>query len=134
MKDIKVKKAHLLEKLKANRDEHRKIFLEALDGYRKKCIELLDAELAKAKNGKQFHMYFSLTQPVDQTKDYDRAIKMLEMSVEDEVSLSELDFSNYVLDDWQWKRNFLSSNRAYSTTAALLAGQMGEGEDEPNIS
>ncbi len=63
---------------------------------------------------------------MDRTRDYDRVISMLKMDLTDTVELSESDYSQYVLDDWQWKRQFLGSNRAYS---ANLADEMGGSDD-----
>lgn len=118
MDAVRVSKKTLLETLKKNRAEHRKIFLEALEGYRKEAIKQLEQQLERAKKGKKFDIYISLEQPQDQTKDYDRAIGMLELSLDTEVTLAESDYRNYVLDEWGWKGQFLSSNRAYSATAA----------------
>lgn len=127
MNAVRVSKSMLLETLKRNRAEHRKIFLEALDGYRKEAIKQLEAQLERAKSGKKFSVYISLTQPQDQTKDYDRAIGMLELSLDTEISLPETDYRNYVLDEWNWKAQFLSSNVAYSATAATAwADQLGD--------
>lgn len=81
---------------------------------------MFEAELVRAKAGKRFQVSFSLVQPSDQTKDYDRVIGMLEMDTEHDVLLSEKDYQSYVLDDWQWKQNFLFSNSSYSDTAAAL--------------
>lgn len=120
MKEIKVVKTLLLDILKKNRDAHRKIFEEAQEGYRSQAIKLFEAELVRAKAGKRFQVSFSLVQPSDQTKDYDRVIGMLEMDTEHDVLLSEKDYQSYVLDDWQWKQNFLFSNSSYSDTAAAL--------------
>jgi hypothetical protein len=107
-----------LEILRKNKQEHKEIFLEALEGYRKQVVKLLEERLERVKNGKNFDLYFHLTQPVDQTKDYERAIGMLEMSLGDDVELSEMDYQQYVLDDWNWKTNFLTSNAFYSQKAA----------------
>lgn len=127
MNSVRVNKAHLLTKLKENREKHRAIFLEALEGYRKEAIRQLEAQLARAKSSKKFTVYINLTQPSDQTKDYDRAIGMLNMSLDTEIALSEQDYKNYVLDDWTWKSQFLASNSAYSATAAgQYADQLGE--------
>ena len=120
MKDILVKKSTLIEKLKKNRAAHHKIFEEALVGYRKQAIKLLDQQLKRAKSGKKFHTYIVLTVPQDQTKDYDRAIGMLAMDLSDEVALSENDYRCYVLDEWNWKDQFLSTNSAYSRTASAM--------------
>lgn len=124
MQEITVSKAVLLEKLKANRDEHRKIFLEAQEGFRKAVIAELDSMLADARDGKKIRKMVTLIDPVDQTADYDRAIKMLEMSIDTNIQLSEHDFQSYVLDEWQWKSRFDSSNVGYSQTlSAKMSAQ-----------
>lgn len=120
MKSIKVKRSELLSALQENREKHRTIFLEAQVGYREQAIKELDAMLAEAKAGKRIRRSVMLTEPQDQTADYDRAIRMMEMSQDELIELSETDFAQYVLDDWQWKRQFLHSNRAYSATATGL--------------
>jgi hypothetical protein len=123
MEKMKFDKQKLLEVLRANRESHRKIFLEACTGYLKKAIELLEQKLASAKRGERITMHFSLQQPIDQTKEYDRAIRMLEMSTNAIVELEEHDFQQYVMDDWAWKGQFLTSNSAYSGTALLALQQ-----------
>jgi hypothetical protein len=123
MEKMKFDKEKLLVTLRENRASHRKIFLEACEGYLKKAIELLEQKLASARKGERISMHFSLQQPVDQTKEYDRAIRMLEMSTDTIVELEEHDFQQYVMDDWAWKGQFLASNSAYSTTAASMSAQ-----------
>lgn len=119
MNAIRVNKDELLGTLRENRKKHQVIFREAQDGYRKQAIEELDKMLAEARSGKQIRRSLHLVEPQDQTRDYDRAIKMLEMSQDEIVELEEHDFAQYVLDDWSWKRQFLLSNSNYSATAAL---------------
>ena len=126
MEKMKFQKDKLLEVLRTNRTNrtnHRKIFLEACEGYLKKAIELLEQKLASARKGERISMHFSLQQPVDQTKEYDRAIRMLEMSSDTTVELEEHDFQQYVMDDWAWKQQFLASNSAYSGTAMMALSQ-----------
>lgn len=113
MKAVKISKKELLEALRKNRKAHRDIFLEAQDGYRIEAIKLLDKALENARKGRGIKMYFQLTAPVDQTSDYDRAIKMIEMSIDENIEISETDFACYILDDWSWKQNFLASNTMY---------------------
>lgn len=118
MEIVKVKKNELMKILLANRDEHRGIFLEALDGYHKAALKALQERVEDAKKNKKVSLFFALEQPKDQTKEYDRVIKMLEMSVDDEVKLTEQEFANYVMDDWSWMDQFLHSNVGYSARAA----------------
>jgi hypothetical protein len=124
MKTVRLRKSELLEKLGANRDKHKEIFLEALDGYKKAIIDALESRLADAKAGKRIDTYINLEQPIDQTKEYDRVITMLVMSLDDEIELDERQFAQYVMDDWSWKSQFLATNSVYSSTAATLSGAM----------
>jgi hypothetical protein len=127
MQKIKVKKTELLEILKKNRNAHNGIFREAQEGFRKAVIEELEKRLKLARNGKKIEQYVRLPEPQDHTRDYDRVISMLEMDLTDIVELSETDYAQYVLDDWEWKRQFLGTNRAYSFVAAKLADDLAEG-------
>lgn len=118
MTAIKCSKDVLLKTLKTNREKHHAIFLEAQDGYRAAVIAELDKMLAEARAslGKNIRTAVTLIQPMDQTREYDRAIAMLEMSIEAEVMLEEHDFRQYVLDEWAWKSQFTRANISYSKT------------------
>lgn len=118
MELVKVKKNELMKILLENRDEHRAIFLEALDGYHQAALKALRERIEDAKNNKKVSLLFALEQPQDQTKQYNRVIKMLEMSIDDEVKLTQQEFANYVMDDWSWMDQFLHSNVGYSARAA----------------
>lgn len=127
MEIIKVKKSELLDVLRANRTRHRSVVEAAMKTYRAEAIKQLDHMLADAKQGKRIRRTVTLIEPMDQTKDYDRVIRMIEMSVEEEIALSEKDFRMYVMDDWSWKAQFASSARGYLARSAL-ADSLGEEE------
>ncbi len=110
---IRVKRDELLKVLKENRTTHRDTFERATAGYRKRAIEELDASLRDAREGKKIRRAIGLTEPMDQTKDYDRAIRMLEMTVDEIVTIGAHEFQQYVMDDWAWKEQFTASNSAY---------------------
>lgn len=116
MTDVNVKTAELLGTLKKNRETHRTIFLEAQAGYRAQVILELDAMAAEARGNKRIRRAVTLVEPVDQTREYDRAIRMLEMAVDDTLRISAEDFQCYVMDEWRWKSNFTASNSHYSKT------------------
>jgi len=121
--EVSVDKKELLEKLEENRTKHRAIFEEAIVGYRECAIELLDKRLAAIKSGKKINMIFKVIEPQDHTTDYDVAIAMIKMSVDDTIELDQTQFQCYVLDDWRWKRDFLYSNAQYSKTASDEIGE-----------
>lgn len=117
VKDVTVKKQELLKTLTENRDGHKEIFDEAMEGYKAKCLTELNRYLDQVQKGQVLDIYFHLPMPENHTKDYDRVIKMVEMNISEEFVLSETDFNSYVMDDWQWKRAFLTANASYSETA-----------------
>lgn len=110
---ITVKKSELLEALIKNKEEHRKMFLKAQDGYRVTVIEELDKMLKDAREGKEYRTSVHIPAPSDHTKDYERVVKMLTMSVKDEIRITEEEFSKYVMDDWGWKQEFTRMSANY---------------------
>jgi len=130
MKAIKVDKVTLIKTLEQNRQKHRAIFEEALEGYKTAIIAWLEKRLELVKQGKIINHYIQMEQPKDQTKDYDRAIGMLKLSLDKQIELTEQDYSQYVLDDWSWKKQFLHSNSAYSKTATDMIAASGESDSE----
>src|ERR1700676_1709473 len=100
MQNVKVHKEQALAILKKNRDAHHKIFLESVDGYKKQAILLLEQHIARIKKGRREQVSVHLPSPEEHTKDYDRAIKMLEMHVDDVLEFDNMTFQQYIMDDW----------------------------------
>lgn len=123
MKEVKVKRDELLGVLKVNREKHQQIFGEALDGYKVKVIETLERTLNQARSGERVSEHITIPRPINQTHEYNRAIRMMEMSVEPEVTLTTQEFDCYVMDRWHWKQQFLASNSLYSGTATAMLAQ-----------
>ncbi len=113
MNAIKVKKATLLAKLRKNRERHEGQFEKAAAGYRKKVIQVLEQRIAEARAGKLPALIFNLPMPLNQTAHYDRAIGMLEMTVERVIELEEHDYQQYVLDEWSWSAGTSATNSFY---------------------
>ncbi len=118
MKNVTVEKAELVRILQKNRKEHRDIFLAAQKRYREKAIQVLDEQLNLARKGDPFVLarITSLIAPVDYTREYDRAIAMLNMEVNKQVTLDRQDFCKFVQDDWEWSRQWATSNAHYTTS------------------
>lgn len=117
MSTVMVEKTALLEIVRGNREKHRAIFMDAVKGFRDKAIQILDERLADARAGRRIDISIHLPRPVDQTRDYDKIIKMLEMSVDLEIELTQVEFGQYVMDDWSWKKQFSAINKAYTISA-----------------
>lgn len=114
MNTVRVNRAELLEKLRANRENHRALFEEAFENYRKFMLEELERRIEEVKVGKQIDHYIRLQAPQDHTEDYDRVILMAEMSLSDEIELSQQHFGAYVMDQWQWKTDFMANATTYT--------------------
>lgn len=123
MQTVNVKKDKLMKILLDNRKKHRSAFEKACDDYRVALVGILDDKLRDAKSGKRVEHTISLYMPADQTKDYDRAINMLEMSVDKIINLQEHEFAQLVQDEWTWKHQFSASNSLLASTAMTYRGK-----------
>jgi len=116
---VTVKKDELLAEIRKNRAKHQEIYEDAKAGYFDAVIDMLEDKVDLAREeSSDLNLYEinTLVYPVNHTKDYDRVIRMLEMSTADDVTISETQFSNYVLDEWAWKQEFISTSSNYTNT------------------
>ena len=113
MRNVTVDRDDFLAKVTANRDGHREVFEEALEGYRRLLQRELQQRISDLKRGLRIDQYIGLPEPQDHTADYDRVITMAEMSIDDTIQLSEDEFAMYVMDQWRWKQDFAESTLCY---------------------
>lgn len=118
MRSVKVEKNELLGIVRDNKKKHVKEFDESVKDYKKAALKVAKehVELAKSGDLEQIAKIKAMPQrPTSYEKDYDRAIRMLELSVEDTIELEEDIFNQLVLDEWHWKHAFVASNSLYKT-------------------
>lgn len=115
MESVTVKTQDLKEILRNNRKQHRAIFIEAQKKFREKVMKLLDWELKRMREGGDYkaETFTRLVVPIDQTKDYDVAIGMLDMEVNRTIALSTQEYQCYVLDEWGWSHMWATANSHY---------------------
>ena len=118
MVEVTVKKDELLKALKENREKHHKAFLQAQKDYRAAAVIELSKMLAEAKEGKEIRNRTGLADPDDYTGEYGVVIAMAEMSVAEELTLTNREFQQYVCDNWVWSSDFSSSCSSYSSLAS----------------
>src|SRR6185295_867061 len=58
-------------------------------------------------------LQFGLNVPQSHEKAYDQIIRMMEMSVDEEITLTCSQFACFVMDDWDWKEQWSASNATY---------------------
>ena len=114
MQDIKVNKADLIAKIKANREEHKDLYEKAVTVYRERAITEIDRMAEEARRGDKIRHAFVLPVPEQHLEDFDRALEMLQWSLDDEVVLQEYEFTQLVQNEWGWARNFAANTTSYS--------------------
>ena len=113
MQTVKIKRSELLAKVKANREIHEKDYTDAVKVYREASIIKMRHMLDAAEKGRPIQKSTELIEPVTKLTEYDRAIMMLEMSVDDDINLTSREFDCYVMDNWDWKQMAFLANSAY---------------------
>jgi hypothetical protein len=123
MREVKVRRDELLEKIKINREKHIKEYKEACEGYRQQALAKIEEVTQKLrqkfetlKEGEYIQLAaitFGLDVPESHEKDYDQVIMMLEMSIDNEINLKSDEFACYVMDDWDWQTTWKMSNSKY---------------------
>lgn len=116
-----VRKEALLAILQENRDKHRAVFEAALEGYREQCVVILRDKIAALSDGRSPTLQIMMSRPEDHTRDYDRVIKMLELSISETFEMDEQMFAQYVMDDWRWKRDWLRMSSRYASASTQQA-------------
>jgi hypothetical protein len=104
-----VKKDELVAIVKDNRDNHRTLFEEALEAYRKRAQTELDKYVARLSKGDPVKVSVHMFPPEDHTDDYERALRMLDLDTRSEIELDEEDSAQFLMDDWGWTNSFADS-------------------------
>lgn len=119
MKEVKLNKNELLKIVRENREKHITEFDEAVKDYKILVLKISTDNLKFAKTGEleKFKKIKALpAAPVSYQNSYDRAIRMLELSIDDEIVLDDTIFNQLVLDDWAWKQSFTASSMLYKNS------------------
>lgn len=128
MREVKVNRAELLETIRVNRKVHVREYLESVIGYKEAALSAIDRAMGRLKNqvedleaGEVLRLAavtFNLKIPENHNKDYDQVIKMLEMCVDDQLTIKSDEFACYVMDDWDWKDEFNMTKSTYSSSSS----------------
>lgn len=118
-------RATIIEKVKENRAQHIEDYADAFRGYllevEEQAVDIskesskLASKAAKNKDLPEYFASWRITaeKPEDHEKDYDRALSMLELAVDEEIRLDEKTFAQYVRDEWDWKEQFHNLSSGY---------------------
>jgi len=124
MREVKIRCDDLLVKVRENRTKHVKEYDEAVAGYKdaakdavQKAMERLQERIDYLEAGEVLVLsaiHFDLKVPQNHAKDYDQVIAMLDMCVDDKLTVRADEFACYVMDDWDWTSEFKNVTQFYN--------------------
>lgn len=118
MNAVKINRIELLEIVRVNKEKHVKDVQESIKDYKKAAVKLAKENLELAKSGdlESISKVRGMpTKPVSYESAYTRAIRMLELSVDEVIEVEEDVFNQLVLDEWSWKNSFVASSTLYKS-------------------
>jgi hypothetical protein len=118
MNAVKINRLELLGIVRENATKHVTDYEEAVEDYKSAVLKIAQNNLKLAKSGEleSFTKIKSVPQPPQNyATSYTRAIRMLELSVEDVIEVEQDTFNQLVLDEWAWKHNFVATGALYKT-------------------
>jgi hypothetical protein len=118
MRSVKIDKKKLLAIVRENKQKHILEYNESVKDFKELAIRIATTNLEIANTGELDKISRIKTIPQSPTsheKEYERAIRMLELSVEKEIEVEEDIFNQLVLDEWAWKHQFVASASLYKS-------------------
>jgi fibronectin type 3 domain-containing protein len=118
MNSVKMNRLELLAIVKQNATKHVADYDEAVEDYKVAVLTLAKRNHFLAKTGVLEEIAKIKTipsRPQNYADNYSRAIRMLELSVEDIIEVEEHIFNQLVLDEWGWKQQFVAQSALYKS-------------------
>jgi hypothetical protein len=118
MNSVKMNRLELLQIVKDNATKHVADYDESVEDYKVAVLKLAKANLKLANTGELDQFMKIKNQPARPTNyadNYARAIRMLELSVEEIIEVEDHTFNQLVLDEWNWKQQFTAQSSLYKS-------------------
>jgi len=117
MNKVKIEKLKLLEIVRYNLQKHLQEYKEAVENYKLLVLKISKENLKYSKTQDVLKYGFKdyPVPPKSYEKEYNKSIRMLELSVDDIIEINEEIFNQLVLDEWNWKNQFVASSTLYKS-------------------
>lgn len=117
METVNIEREKLLEIVRTNRIKHTEQYLEACEDYKTAIVKVAHKNLDLSTQGNSDYTKWIPfpAPPKSYDVEYNRSLRMLELSVDDVIALDEQEFNRLVLDEWNWKREFTLTSSLYKT-------------------
>ncbi len=117
MRIVRVDREELKKVLAENLEKHNAEYLVTASAYAAASVTCMEHAIANLKKGRMVDLSQALSglnRPVSYRLDYERVIKMVEMSQDTVIELTETEFSQYVMDQWAWKDSYRGLTSSYA--------------------
>lgn len=114
MESVKLNKDELLGIVRENKDKHVAAYKEAVKDFQIAVIKICNENMEILSAG-GIDIKPLPHKPMTYESNYNRAIRMLELSVDTVVELDQYEFAKLVQDEWEWKQIFDTSNATYKS-------------------
>ena len=118
MRSVNINRDELLKLVRENKEKHVREYQDSVADYKVAVLKLCTENLKLAKTGdlaKIGSIKAAPNMPTSYEESYTRAIRMLELSVDQTIELQEDVFNQLVLDEWSWKRQFVAASAMYKS-------------------
>lgn len=115
MNNVKVRKDELLSCLYNNLDKHQSDVEDAKRLRIDKIERFFNEQLEQIKADRNYQPKENIRFPMpqDNSSEYKKAIKMVEMNQDEIIELSETQFDKLVMDNWGWKEDLIATSSLY---------------------
>lgn len=116
MEKVRVQKEKLIKIIRFNRNRHEVAYKTAFENFKKEFKENLQKKLEEVDGyqiGQNIYACVNMQVPCTYLKDYDRILKMLQLSIDEVIELTEKEVQYYVLDEWNWKGSWATTIVSY---------------------
>ena len=116
MKNVTINKLELLKIVNNNMVKHIAEYKEAVEDYLQAVFKICKENFDIADTFDITSTYKTIPgKPISYADSYNKAIRMLELSVDDVIILSETEFDQLVMDEWNWKQSFVATSSFYKS-------------------
>lgn len=113
---VRVETIALIGMIRDNMAAHKAEYEQAIAGFWDEFHDLVSkaADETREDARKLAEKAVYLKRPESHVDDYERALAMLEASLDDELEITSDQFNCYWLDQWRWKEDFSSTAALYN--------------------
>jgi hypothetical protein len=117
---VTVKVSELLSRLEDNLKAHESQYNHALELWQEDFANEVDElEASSLDKFPQSLIDIQNSVPKSYAKEYERAIDMFEMTVQEEMTIDQDMFNQYCRDEWGWKHSTLTNKYYMSANSAI---------------